>query len=67
MCAILNADCLHEVFGSGDRPETGRNFTIGWKYMENWLLADNQEKNLGETRDSHNCNDRGFSLGRLQI
>lgn len=26
MCATLDADCLHEVFGSGDRPEPGTKF-----------------------------------------
>ena len=26
MCAILDANCLDEVFGSGDRPEAGKKF-----------------------------------------
>lgn len=26
MCAFLDADCLHEVFGSGDRSEPGTKF-----------------------------------------
>ena len=47
MCAILDADCLLGVFGSGDRPEPGTKFCDWLENMENRLLADSQEKNLG--------------------
>ena len=52
MCAILDADCLHEVFGSGNRSEPGTKFYDWLENMENRLLADRQEMILGEATAS---------------
>ncbi len=47
-----DADCLHEVFGSGNRSEPGTKFYDWLENMENRLLADRQEMILGEATAS---------------
>ena len=50
MCAILDADCLHEVFGSGDRPETGRKF-YDWLEKHGKLVVGGQlRKEFGRNK-----------------
>lgn len=47
MCAIIDANCLHEVFGSGNRPEAGRKFYDWLEKRGKLVIGGKLRKELG--------------------
>lgn len=51
MCATLDADCLHEVFGSGDRPEPGTKFYDWLEKHEKLVVGGPLREELGRSNN----------------
>jgi len=66
MCAILDANCLNEVFGDGNRPEAGKKFYEWLESHGKLVIGGKLKKELGKSRRFAMWNRQAILAGRVK-